>query len=295
MPTPTRHQKFKKSFQLFVDFLENDDNFPELTEYHLKTLPFTCKKKIIGEARYNFVIPRKVIDYHIDTFIVDEQGNITPPGPVMKNQDIPSFSDIASKFNEYFSEFRVRKNGNLVSGVVMPMLSEYIPVTGSYYVNKDGDRIPAETVKDINKVLEYDLVLFFYIDYYKSELPFPVIPTSKKQFEQKCSELEKKNRELEKNVDNVTQQYGELLDTHNNLRCTMRTERREIENKYRSLFEKMQKKFAEYYSEMKEKDSCPVCYEIIDSEKLRVPGCCHTICTDCAGKCNKCPICRESY
>ena len=295
MPTLTRDQKFKKSFPLFFDYLTSDDNFPELTEYRLENLPFNCKKKLLSEANYNFIIPRKVVEYYVDTYIVDENGSITLPGPVMRNQPIPPYSDIVSKFNEYFDEFTVRKNNVSVSYVVTRMLSEWNHDTGSYYINKDGHRIPAENVKDINDVSEYDLVLGFYISYYKSELPFPVIPTSKQQFEQKCSELEKKNAELEKKIDHLTLQYGELLDTNNDLRRTKLTERREIENKYRSLFERMQKKFAEYYSEKKEKDNCPVCYEVINSEKLRVPGCCHTICTDCAGKCNKCPICRESY
>jgi hypothetical protein len=84
-------------------------------------------------------------------------------------------------------------------------------------------------------------------------------------------------------------------EQYESLRRRLRIERRNTEAKYRAIIEKLQKKFAEYYSEKESKDECPVCYEIINADKLKVPGCCHTICTDCAGRCDNCPICRESY
>jgi|UniRef100_A0A6C0INM7 hypothetical protein len=59
----------------------------------------------------------------------------------------------------------------------------------------------------------------------------------------------------------------------------------------------LSKKIKEYYEKQIEKDSCPICYEIIEADNLYISGCCHFLCNDCADGCihsnGKCPICRE--
>jgi len=292
MPSLTRDQKFKKSFPLFFNYLcsqlsEETQGSEILQEYELKNIPYTSNQKILGTAHYELCFPRKIVDYHIDTFLADNQGNITPPGPVMKNQFIPEFSLFRRIFIDYFSEYYISRSDGLCMANV--------GIDSHFYENKnDGTVIKSDFVTSSIRS-NYDLKINLYVNYYKSELPFPTPLTTKQEFQKKCIELEKKNRELSTNFNSLNEVYHENLNTYNTLRRVMRTERKDIENKYKSMFEKMQRKFAEYYSQVKEKDDCPVCYEIIESNKLKVPGCCHTICTDCSSKCNKCPICREQY
>jgi len=285
MPSQTRDQKFKKSFQLFFDHISGDDIYPELKEYDLINIPYDCRKRILSTSNYQFILPRKIVDYHIDVFLVDENGIINPPGPVMKEQFIPAFSDLKRNFDHYYDQYRIFKDHECVANVA---IKKY------FYENKKNGNILDEDQATVD-LSDYDLKVNICVNYYKSEVPYPVPLTTKQQFEKRCIELEKRNQDLEKDIEHISIHYDNTLNLYNNLRYTIRTDRRETENKYRTMFEKMQKKFSEYYSEKKEKDNCPVCYEIIDSEKLRVPGCCHTICTDCAGRCNKCPICRETY
>jgi hypothetical protein len=78
-------------------------------------------------------------------------------------------------------------------------------------------------------------------------------------------------------------------------RRLIRRERRLAMEKYSGLFTKMQNKICEYYKNSGKSEECPVCYENIDSAKLKVPGCCHFICTDCSSRCTSCPMCREEY
>jgi hypothetical protein len=290
MPSQTRDQKFKKSFDIFFDHLSSklseDNNYSNLLEYELKNIPFTCKQKVIGIAHYELRFPRKIVDYHIDIFIADEHGTIMPPGPVMKNQFIPTFSDFRRIFNDYFSEYYVRR----ADGLCMANVG----IDNHSYEDKDGN-VLVSGFDNQSILLNYDLKINLFVNYYKSELPFPVELTTKEQLQKRCCELERMNNELSKNVDSLTVLCQQNSNNYHNLRRIMRTERREIENKYRTMFEKMQGKIQNYYNEKAEKDDCPVCYEIIEPSKLKLPGCCHTICTSCAERCSKCPICREDY
>jgi len=291
MPSQSRDQKFKKSFQVFFDHLSSEfskvNNYPFLQEYELKNIPFTCKQKVIGTAHYELKIPRKIIDYHIDTFIADEHGTISPPGPVMKNQFVPEFSSFRQIFYDYFSEYYVRR----ADGLCMANVG----IDRHFYENKDG--IVSLTNEETNSsiLIKHDLRIDIFVNYYKSELPFPVVLTTKEQLKKRCDELERKNSELSKNLDSVTLICQENIDNYNNLRRIMRTERKGIENKYKTMFEKMQDKIRKYYSEIAQKDDCPVCYETIVPSMLKLPGCCHTICIGCFERCSKCPICRENY
>jgi len=288
MPSQTRDQKFRKSFEGFFHYLSSelleDDISPVLQEYELKLIPYTCKQKVIGCANYELRFPRKIVDYHIDTFIADEHGNITPPGPVMKNQLVPLFSDFRRIFNDYFSQYYVRR----ADGLCMANVG----IDNHSYEDEDGNVLVSGFD---NQPVSVNLKINVFVNYYKSELPFPVASTTNVQLQKRCAELERRNIELSTNIVSLTLLCQENLNNYNNLRRIMRTERRNTENKYRTLFEKMQGKIQNYYSEMTEKDDCPVCYETIIPSKLRLPGCCHTICTTCAERCSKCPICREDY
>jgi hypothetical protein len=221
-------------------------------------------------------------------FTVDENGIVTPPGPVMQNQEVPKIRQFKSHFNDYFKPHMLKTNNNVLS---------YTDIRDYWYEN-GTDRITSEELSLgvlPQHLLYFDLKFKIDVVYHKTHIPYPVPLSTKAQFEQKCKQLESRNTELCINLKSVTEMYQEKEEQYDVLRRRMRVDRRNMEEKYRNMFEKMQKKFREMYSQCDTTDDCPVCYEVIKSAKLKVPGCCHTICTDCAGRCSNCPICRETY
>jgi hypothetical protein len=285
MPKLTRDQQFQKSFQAF--FGELTENFyPGLKEYNL-TSTTTIKNRC--QHSYTLTFPRKTIIGHIDTYIVDQEGIVTPPGPIMQNQDIPKIRDFKECFRDHFQDHALKSGNNFLS---------YTDI-GEYWYQNGNDRITSEQITTewflSQQLLSFDLNFTIDVVYYKSHVPYPVQLSTKDQFENKCKQLESRNTELCINLKTVTAMYQEKEEQYHSLRRHMRIERRNMENKYKSMVDKMQKKFRELYSQIPTPDDCPVCYENIDPSKLKVPGCCHTICSDCAGRCTNCPICRENY
>jgi hypothetical protein len=284
MPKPTRDQQFQKCFNSFFEHI-NENFYPELKEY---TLESNTMMKNRFDHNYTLTFPRKVVAYHVDVFTVDENGVVIPPGPVMQTQEIPKIRNFKSHFHDYFKDYILRNNAHILS---------YTDIRDYWYEN-GTDRITADELSTgvlPSTLLHFDLKFRIDVVYHKSHIPFPVPISTKEQFEQKCKRLEIRNAELVGNIQAITAMYQEKEEQYDALRRKIRIERRNTEQKYQVLFEKMQKKFRELYKQCDSTDDCPVCYETIDSEKLKVPGCCHTICTDCAGRCNNCPICRESY
>jgi hypothetical protein len=286
MPKLTRDDKFQKSFKDFIKTLTN--TYHDLHEYSFISL---TENKNRSAQCYSFTIPSNIVDYHVDTFIAGSDGIIIPPGPVMKKQILPDPITVQNRIHDYFKDYYLIDNDMVVSYV-----NSY-----SYMYHKDKHRVYQDAVDKLsieehNRIIyDYDLTILCKVVYYKSHIPFPVTLSTKDEFEKRCKQLEDRNNELCINIRTVTEMYQDKEEQYDILRRKMRIERRNTENKYHGMFEKMQKKFREYYAEKNSKDDCPVCYEVIDSSKLKVPGCCHTICTDCAERCSSCPICRESY
>lgn len=283
MPKLTRDQQFQKSFEGFFENLT--ETYPELTEY---TLTNTTDNKTSCDHTYTLHIPRKVVAYHIDVTIINSDGTELGPGPVLKKQEIPIKKDFKKQYHNYFKDYAL-----LIGRIIVSYTEIY-----DYWYEKDDDRITSEEIRNgiiPTDLSEFDVFMKILVVYHKSHFPFPVPLTNEEKLEKRCKQLEIKNNALIMNLNGLTNMYQERDEQYQCLRRRMRVERRNIENKYKTMFEKMQKKFAEYYSEIKEKDDCPVCYEEITAEKLKIPGCCHTICICCAEKCDKCPICRESY
>jgi hypothetical protein len=219
--------------------------------------------------------------------VVNNEGIETGPGPVYENNDIPSWKEIRRAYRKYFQDYL------LYSGKIILSYTDL----QCYWYQKDDEKISKTDLESSSDtdLSDHDLYITVAVIYHKSHIPFPVPLSKEEEMEKKIKYLESKNNEMVLCLNSVTIMYQEKSEQYERMRRHMRIERRNHENKYKNMCDKMQKKFSEFYSEKKEKDCCPVCYEDIESETLRVPGCCHTICTDCADKCDKCPICRENY
>jgi hypothetical protein len=288
MPRLTRDQQFQKSFKEFFD--NRICTYYPIQEYSIQSI---TENKNLSEQQYVLHIPRNIVDYHIDVFTVNSDGTVHPPGPIMKKQYVPSCYDLIERFENHFEQYKLQNQLRTLSFVNV----------SDYFYEKDDIIVPSDIIdtelqengEPESIFYHYDLKFRFLVVYHKSHLPFPVPLTTKDQFEQQCKKLEDRNIELCINLKTITNMYQEKEEQYDVLRRKIRVDRRNLETKYRTLFDKMQKKFAEYYSLMDSKDDCPVCYETIEASKLKVPGCCHTICTDCSSRCNSCPICRESY
>jgi len=284
MPKLTRDLKFQNCFHQFFNHLV-ENFYPDLKEYKIVC---DTKNKSHSEHQYTVTFPRKVPFYTIDVFTVDENGIITPPGTVMQEQTIPKIRHFKSHFHDYFKSHIFKSNNDILS---------YTDILDYWYQN-ETERITSDQLNNgilPNHLVHFDLKFKIVIVYHKSHIPYPVPLSTKAQFEHRCKQLESRNIELCINLKSVTEMYQEKEEQYDILRRKIRIERRNTEERYRLMFEKMQKKFREMYSQCHTTDDCPVCYESIESTKLKVPGCCHTICTDCAERCTNCPICRESY
>jgi len=283
MPKPSRDQQFQKSFEVFFEDLT--DNYPNLTEY---TLTNTTENKTCCDHTYTLHIPRQIVAYHLDLTMIDRDGIEIGPGPVMKNQEIPNKKEFKKHYNDYFKDYQLEIGKILVS---------YTEIYDFWY-EKEDVRITNDEIRNgiiHSDLSEYDVFMKILVVYHKTHFPFPIPLTNEEKLEKRCRQLQTRNNELVLNLNGLTNMYQEKEEQNTYLRHRLRVERRIANNKYKAMIEKMQKKFSEYYDKLVEKDECPVCYEEIIAEKLKVPGCCHSICKGCAEKCDKCPICRESY
>ena len=284
MPKLTRDVQFQKAFQVFFDEV-TENHCPELQEYTIESI---TENKNLAEQDYVLHIPREVPFYHIDVFVIDRNGIVHPPGTVMRNQEIPTIRDFKTYVLEHFETYYLIKNNKNLSYV---RIEDFWYEKGEHIIDKHD--LASGNLSDAINV--YDLKVVFRVVYFKSHFPFHVTILTKQQIEQKCKNLEVRNHELCVNLKTVTTMYQETELKYDILRRKMRLERRNIEQKYKSMMDKMQKKVAQYYDDSPNKDDCPVCYELIPAEKLKMPGCCHAICNDCASRCSNCPICRETY
>ena len=285
MPKPTRDQQFQKSFAEFFDTL-TENFYPNLKEYTLESKTLTKNR---FDHVYTLTFPRNVVSYYVDVFTINEDGTVTPAGPVTQPQDLPPIRTFKTQFRDYFKKYNL-KIGNKTQS--------YTDIDDYWYSNSSDEKITSSMIANgycPNDMHTFDINFKIDIIYHKSHIPFPVPISTKEQFEKKCQQLEAQNAELVANIHTITNMYQEKSDLYDVLRRRMRIDRRNMEEKYRAMLDNMQKKFREMYSLSNSSDDCPVCYETIESTKLKVPGCLHTICTDCSERCSRCPICRDTY
>lgn len=278
---PTREQQWMKAFDVFIDFIK-DNYCPGLEKYDIKGM---TKNKTLTRQQYEIAFPKQVVAYHIDAFVADENGIIQPPGPVMKDQHVPLWTDIADFISDYFDNYKIREGGKLLS---------YVEVC--YFQNPQNpeEKWGLDERATIDVSNDYKIVLG--VVYYKSHIPFPAAIRSSQQIEQKYLEMVAINRALTENLREMTEGLNRVSFQYESVRRRMRTEKRAIEDKYKNLFENMEKKFVSLYGEKNMEEDCSVCYEVIPANKLKVPGCGHFICSTCQPRCSgACPMCREQY
>jgi hypothetical protein len=263
MPNPTRHQQFIRSFDKFIDMIIELDNLPSLA-YKLKS--FTGNKTC-RDHEYMFTIPRNVVSYRVESNSENVENQT-----VNTRQTIPSIENLKQYVDMYFFEHRLKIGDTFMS---------FVDMVSEGYTDDD-----AENGEFIAKI---------EVCYYKSHIPFPSRLTADQETNRKINMLEQQVRHLQGELRNTNEMYQDMAETADRNRRLIRRERSIAKEKYSTLFEKMERKVCEFYKDAGKSEDCPVCYEVIDSTKLKVPGCCHFICTDCSQRCATCPICREEY
>jgi len=254
---PTRHEGFVRAFEKFIEYVSVFCQDENLTDYTLTS--YTVNHRCC-DHEYMLRIPREVVVYDI----ISNDPNIEN-ARFMRRQDIPTIEDMREHVHDYFAHHSLTKNGIIMSFVDMVDMgfTDNDEINGDFYAKVE-------------------------VCYHKSHIPFEM-PLSQ------LEESRKKNAVLETRINILKTELEEKqLESDNNRRLVKR-ERRLAKEKYSKLVEKMQIKMRGFYKDSEKPEDCPVCYEVIDSAKLKVPCCWHFICTDCSGKCTVCPICREQY
>jgi hypothetical protein len=128
----------------------------------------------------------------------------------------------------------------------------------------------SENTQPVTRI-EFDVI------YHKDHLPFPVPLTETERYQLEISELQ--NR-----LDSQGRRYEKL-------KRKFTQERLYVKN----IQIRVQEKMAIQYAKFQVLEDCPVCYDPIEKENIRIPLCFHYICSQCKSRCDKCPLCRESY
>lgn len=262
MTKTTRHELFHKSF---VGFMKK--YFPDIERWTIEP-----NKKYRSETThvYRFKIPDQNVLYYVDTMNVET--GIGESIPHYQSQELPVRLNFYGYFKEYYKPFYLYNEGQVIACV-----RYCIP--------------PRSSLSHIDS-FEYDIEVI----YNKGYAPYPVDNDNR-------SKTYKDLEEEIKRLINIVQDYNNDIDTYinvcNNYKYEISSCRRKIKHerqntdRYKKIHFKMKSKMKELYKEKLEE--CPVCYEVIQPDKLDVPPCCHFICNDCSDRLLSCPLCREDY
>lgn len=245
-------------------FISAFDDFMKTTtikEYNMDSL---TKNQTCRDHNYRLTIPTKTKIYEVrsnDPTVTNEDGYM--------NQDIPSLNVFKHNLEDHFDPYILIEDNVKMA---------YIDLT---HIGSNTEKI----------------VYFIDVYYYKSHLPFPVKLTKMQTLEALNIQLERKTELLENQLMNLFQQLDAAKHSAESVRRRMRIDRRETKEKYVGLMEKMRQKLIGQYAQCGQQEDCPVCYEAIDASKLKIPTCCHYICTSCADRCSpqQCPLCRVEF
>ena len=281
--SPAREEQWKKSFDKFIERLV-DDYYPGLQTY---TLTGTTTNKTLSKQVYTLTFPKEIVNYYVDIFVAGEDGIIHPPGPVMKNQQLPTMNEFAIHVNNCFKNYELTVYGKKHSYVE---ISSFQTLDGTESWGVD------EVNNEVMDNYEFGYVVIMNVAYYKGHLPFPAVIRSPQQIEQTCKKLKAENRDLTENLQQAIVTCERVTMQYETLRRRLRIERRNLEDKYKNMLATMEQKYIQLYGEKEAKEDCPVCYEVIPANNLKVPGCGHIICSSCHPRCaGICPMCREHY
>lgn len=243
----------------FSDFMKN--RMIDEYDLKLKTNNTTCR-----DHSYHLIIPSKIVSYEIRS----NNPNVTNE-TVYEEQQMPPKDEFIDKFDEHFDPYQLTVGSTIMSYVEM-----------THIVGGNNNE---------------DMLCRIDVYYYKSHLPFPVRLTKMQSLIAKNRKLEEKIETMEETLTSTIHQLDAARHSADSIRRRMRIERRETKEKYVALMEKMRQKLLVYYKDTNEQEDCPVCYETIDASKLKIPACCHYICTSCADRCapQQCPLCRVEF
>jgi hypothetical protein len=261
-----RNQMFVKSFN---DFMVSmcDIYYSDLKEWKLEP---TAENKNQAIHKYTFTIPKKIVLCEVDTPYMDENGEKQQAGQIMQDQEIPNVRVFETHFGDYFHPYEMERFHTSVS------------YTSLYYpsINDKGD-----------------LVSDIIVCYFKSYIPYPCGIMTRDQLQERCRQLERMNNELKYDLDD----FANIVHTQNRKIGRLKREVKHKEaifnDRINNAVYRMQERIREMYEKLgkEAEEECPVCYEVMKTNELMVPGCCHYICASCNEKCDKCPICREEY
>ena len=280
---PVREEQWKKSFDKFIDRIV-DNFYPGLQTY---TLTGRTENKTLSKQVYEVTFPKEIVNYYVDIFVAGEDGVIHPPGPVMKTQQLPTMAEFIIHVTNYFKNYELTVYGKRLS---------YVEISHFQTIDNTEKWGVDEVDNEVMNNYDSGYVVIMNVVYNKGHLPFPAILRSPQQIEQTCKRLKIENRELTENLQQTLIACERVTTQYDTLRRKLSIERRTLEDKYKNMLEIMEQKYIKLYGEKEVKEDCPVCYEVIPADNLKVPGCGHLICSSCYPRCaGVCPMCRENY
>lgn len=260
MPKLTRVEQFTRSFGEFMN-----SKFSNINDWTLNP-----KEKYKNQCchMYDFKIPENYDMFYIDISRRDENGvQIRETVPHYDIQALPLNNEFKQVFKEHFSAYYLKQQRKILSYSIIRSIT----------IDESGD----------NKYF----IATIEVRFYKDNLPFPY---KKSLDELSIDEIRLKYKQLEKDKDMLVTQIDEQESFAQHLYIKNVRIKKVVETKTNHI-EKLTAKIIQNYKENGICQECPVCYESMKPEKLKVPGCCHLICSDCESKCNSCPLCREDY
>jgi hypothetical protein len=269
MPKHTRDSQFQAAFTTFMaSFAET--YYPNLSKWEIKN---TTENRASALHTYQLKIPKQVVLCEIKRPASD------PPVEVMMtDQETPVTSVFVREFKAFFDPFELEEHGRVVS---------YTSIT------ECGYQLQGESVD----VANLDFVGKIDVCYYKAYIPYPSDLQTHAQLMEQCKQLRIANVNLKYDIDHMFHGFQAKSRKLYQTKKLLRKIEAETNEKLGNTIDRMGEKIRELYKALGEsvQEECPVCYEVMSSEDIAIPGCCHYICTKCSMLCNKCPLCREEY
>lgn len=258
----SRNELFMKSFtEGYIPLVEETLSATLLGS----TLEPTSPNKQQPVHKYLFTIPKKYELCHSDIPYIDAEF-LRESGPVYAERDLQSMINIMKRcFMEYFGPFSY--GGQISSRNTCVRLTN----TNIICACENGSE---------QEQLVIDIEVCYFVRNY---LPYPIIRNDGEVNADYFIEIQKLYEEI-RCLEDDNQELKHMIY---NDALTCKKNQESLKNKVGALYKEL--------CEFKKQESCPVCYEDIEPDKLFVAGCTHFICTSCSAQCKKCPLCRSKY
>lgn len=322
----SRDETCKLAIYAFMSNTYNDD-----IEYNVLTMRKQCTAKM---HLYEIRIPRTVIMYEVDEHNRngENQPHEKVQKEQIFTDDILNIDGL---FNNYFRKYAMVIDNNIVSSLQTVLVSvdneELVAHAQVLYYNNyrpypydDDTHMKPVIIQTTEPVVSADKAVVSNVEEDKDDCisrGYHAMITYIKQLEHKCNDLQEikeANQDTIKTL-NSTIAESKYLDKFNRLKMLyddqfqeyrlLLNDNRHYKRRYNSIkrdYDKCKIQLTASYrlpaiikslygSTKKNQEACPVCYETIEVDNLKVPICGHFICNTCSGKCEICPICRVDY